>query len=80
MERFFEITEDLDAPGAFAVGGDASLPQPLLRVRASTMRRVAAPTFQAQQLLKVAERAAHGRDEATGRHRRVAHQGRPAVI
>ena len=64
VERFLEITEDLDAPGA-AVGGDASLPQPLLRVQGvDDALAWPLPTVQAQQLMKVAERAAHGRDEA----------------
>ena len=62
-ERFQSATELVSAPGTFAAGGDAAMPQPLLGV--AGVEDVLAwplPGAQARQLLEVAKSASGGAD------------------
>ena len=62
-ERFQSTTELVSAPGTFAAGGDAAMPQPMLSVvGVEDVLAWPLPGAQARQLLEVAKSASGGAD------------------
>lgn len=65
-EQLLSTVDSLNPHGSFAVGGAAELPQPMLRVQGvEDCLAWPLPSAQARELRNVAERAPHGRGEAT---------------